>query len=101
MTIVRDPARRRPSAGRAGDLLRGDFVDGRAYIDPAVFEAELSAAAVERAAALVSAFEEQADAGRSAFRFEGTMVDAPHLARARRLLDRAGAADPNRADPPG
>ncbi len=48
-----------------------------------------SADEVERARALVAAFDEHAAAGRLSFRFEGAMVDAPHLARARRLLARA------------
>jgi citrate lyase subunit beta/citryl-CoA lyase len=47
--------------------------------------------AVERARALVAASEEHAAEGRSAFRFEGAMVDVPHVVRARRLLARAGA----------
>jgi citrate lyase subunit beta / citryl-CoA lyase len=39
--------------------------------------------------ALLEAFEQERAAGRLAFRFRGRMVDAPHLARARRLLARA------------
>jgi citrate lyase subunit beta/citryl-CoA lyase len=38
---------------------------------------------------LVEAFEENRRAGRMAFSFKGRMVDAPHLDRARRILDRA------------
>lgn len=49
-----------------------------------------SAEDVERARALVAAFTEHAAEGRGSFRFEGAMVDTPHLARARRLLARAG-----------
>ena len=47
-----------------------------------------SAGALERAQALVEAFAVNETAGRSAFLFDGQMVDAPHLARARRLLAR-------------
>src|SRR5256886_7096294 len=39
---------------------------------------------------LVAAFEEHARRGVYAFTFRGRMVDAPQLARARKLLDRAG-----------
>jgi citrate lyase subunit beta/citryl-CoA lyase len=45
---------------------------------------------VERAKALLAAFAEAAADGRSAFRFDGEMVDTPHLVRARRLIARAG-----------
>jgi citrate lyase subunit beta/citryl-CoA lyase len=48
-----------------------------------------SADDVDRARALLGAWEEHRAAGRGAFAFEGEMVDAPHLARARRLLERA------------
>lgn len=44
---------------------------------------------VEYAAALVAAFEEQAAEGRMAFRFEGEMVDVPHLKRAQQVLAQA------------
>ncbi len=44
------------------------------------------------AAALVAAFEENRAQGRMAFRFEGRMVDAPHLQRAERMLARARKA---------
>lgn len=50
-------------------------------------------AEVEAAAALVAAFEEHAAEGRMAFRFEGEMVDVPHLKRARQLLARARLDD--------
>jgi len=50
-----------------------------------------SAAAVDEARALVAAFEEHARRGVYAFTLKGQMVDAPHLARARKLLARAGA----------
>lgn len=49
-----------------------------------------SVEAVVRAVALVDAFATNEAEGRSSFVFEGEMVDAPHLARARRLLARAG-----------
>ena len=45
-----------------------------------------SAAEIEAATALVAAFEEQQAAGKMAFRFEGEMVDAPHLKRAQQVL---------------
>ena len=69
--------------------------DGKITIHPAQIEIvndvfTPTADAVARAHALVDAFAEHAAAGRSAFRFEGAMVDAPHVARARRLLARAG-----------
>jgi citrate lyase subunit beta/citryl-CoA lyase len=47
-------------------------------------------AAVEEASALVAAFEEHAARGVYAFSFRGRMVDAPHLALARKVLARAG-----------
>ena len=46
--------------------------------------------AVAEARELVAAFEEHARRGAYAFTFRGQMVDAPHLARARKLLARAG-----------
>src|SRR5205823_4466348 len=46
--------------------------------------------ALEEARTLVAAFEEHARRGVYAFTFRGRMVDAPHLARARKLLARAG-----------
>ncbi len=46
--------------------------------------------AVAEARELVAAFEEHARRGVYAFTFRGQMVDAPHLARARKLLARAG-----------
>jgi citrate lyase subunit beta/citryl-CoA lyase len=48
-----------------------------------------SAADTERAVALVEAFSVNEAEGRSSFVFDGEMVDAPHLERARRLLARA------------
>jgi citrate lyase subunit beta / citryl-CoA lyase len=47
-------------------------------------------AAVDEARALVAAFEEHRRRGVYAFRFRGRMVDAPHLAGALRVLERAG-----------
>lgn len=74
--------------------------DGKITIHPAQIEIvnaafTPSAEAVDRARALVTAFAEHAAEGRSSFRFDGAMVDAPHLARARRLLARAGSVDPS------
>ncbi len=46
--------------------------------------------AVEEARALVEAFAEARARGVYAFTFRGQMVDAPHLARARKILARAG-----------
>lgn len=45
-------------------------------------------AEVERARRLVEAFAEARREGRNAFRFEGQMVDAPHLSQAKDLLKR-------------
>ena len=45
-----------------------------------------SVAEIEAAAALVAAFEEQQAAGKMAFKFDGEMVDVPHLKRAQQLL---------------
>ncbi|MBI3637465.1 MAG: CoA ester lyase [Candidatus Rokubacteria bacterium] len=50
-----------------------------------------SPAAVEEARALVAAFEEHRARGAYAFTFKGQMVDAPHLTRAQKVLQRAGA----------
>src|SRR2546428_12978833 len=38
----------------------------------------------------VAAFDAHAVRGAYAFRFKGQMVDAPHLARAKKLIERAG-----------
>ena len=46
--------------------------------------------AIAEARELVALFEEHRARGLYAFRFKGQMVDAPHLSRARRLLERAG-----------
>lgn len=43
---------------------------------------------VERAQRLIEAFDEARRNGRNAFRFEGQMVDAPHLSHAKDLLER-------------
>ena len=48
---------------------------------------------VEKAAELVAAFEEAQATGQMAFTFDGQMVDAPHLARAKALLARATAIE--------
>lgn len=45
-----------------------------------------SAAEIEAATALVAAFEEQQAAGKMAFKFDGEMVDVPHLKRAQQVL---------------
>ncbi|MBL4582019.1 MAG: CoA ester lyase [Gammaproteobacteria bacterium] len=45
-----------------------------------------SAAEIEKAAALVSAFEAQQALGKMAFKFDGEMVDVPHLKRAQQVL---------------
>jgi len=57
---------------------------------PIVNEAfSVTAAELTQAEALVAAFAEAEREGRNAFSFDGRMVDAPHLARAQRLIDRA------------
>jgi citrate lyase beta subunit len=48
--------------------------------------------AVEEASALIAAFEAHAARGVNAFSFRGRMVDAPHLALARKILARAHGA---------
>lgn len=47
--------------------------------------------AVDEARRLIAEFEEHARRGVYAFTFKGQMVDAPHLARAKKLVARAGA----------
>jgi citrate lyase subunit beta/citryl-CoA lyase len=47
-------------------------------------------AAVAEARELIALFEEHRARGVYAFRFKGQMVDAPHLTRARKLVERAG-----------
>lgn len=49
-----------------------------------------SVEAVARARALIEAYAAAAAEGKAAFSFEGEMVDEPHIARAHRLLARAG-----------
>jgi citrate lyase subunit beta/citryl-CoA lyase len=49
-----------------------------------------SPADVDEARALVAAFDEHARRGVFAFRFNGQMVDAPHLTRARKIIARSG-----------
>lgn len=44
---------------------------------------------IEESRELLHAYEESRAAGRGAFRFRGQMVDAPHITRARRILDMA------------
>lgn len=48
-----------------------------------------SAAEIEAASALIAAFEENQAAGKMVFKFEGEMVDVPHLKRAQQVLARA------------
>jgi citrate lyase subunit beta/citryl-CoA lyase len=47
---------------------------------------------VDEARQLIALFEEHARRGVYAFTFKGQMVDAPHLARARKIVARAGRA---------
>jgi citrate lyase beta subunit len=49
---------------------------------------------VEEARELVAAFADHARRGLFAFTFRGRMVDAPHLALARKVLARAGVTPP-------
>ncbi|KIG01901.1 HpcH/HpaI aldolase/citrate lyase family protein [Caballeronia concitans] len=70
--------------------------DGASCIHPAVVPIlndafSPSPAAVERAHRMVAAFDEAASEGRGAFTFDGDMVDLPIVARARRLIARAGS----------
>ena len=53
-----------------------------------------SAAEVEAATALVAAFAEAQEQGKMAFKFEGAMVDVPHLKRAQQILARSQRSDP-------
>lgn len=71
--------------------------DGASCVHPAVvpvLNAGFSPdpAALERAGRMIAAFEAEAEVGRGAFTFEGKMVDLPIVARARRLLARAGGS---------
>lgn len=52
-----------------------------------------TAAEIERATALVAAFEEHQAKGKMAFKFEGEMVDVPHLKRAQQVLALARSAN--------
>jgi len=45
-----------------------------------------SVAEIEAATGLVAAFEEQQSQGKMAFKFDGEMVDVPHLKRAQQVL---------------
>ena len=54
-----------------------------------------SAAEIEAAAALVAAFEEHEALGAMAFKFDGEMVDVPHLKRAQQVLARRNDAGNN------
>ena len=45
---------------------------------------------IAEATALVAAFEENSEAGKMAFTFNGDMVDVPHLKRAQAILARLG-----------
>ena len=56
--------------------------------------------AVAESERLAAAFREAQAEGRMAFRFEGRMVDAPHLARAERILERAKAIRARESAPP-
>ena len=52
-----------------------------------------SAAEIAAATALVAAFEEQQALGAMAFKFDGEMVDVPHLKRAQQVLALAQRID--------
>ena len=54
-----------------------------------------SVAEIEAATALVAAFEEQQAKGAMAFKFDGEMVDVPHLKRAQQVLARRNDAGNN------
>ena len=54
-----------------------------------------SAAEIEAATALVAAFEEHEALGAMAFKFDGEMVDVPHLKRAQQVLARRNDAGNN------
>lgn len=52
---------------------------------------------VDRAARLLDCFERAVAGGRAVARFEGRMIDAPNVAQARRVMERAAAAVPSTA----
>ncbi len=56
-----------------------------------------SAEEIAESRELLAAFEEHQRAGRIAFAFKGNMVDAPHLTRARTILERAGLEEHKRS----
>jgi citrate lyase subunit beta / citryl-CoA lyase len=56
-----------------------------------------SAEEIEAATALVAAFEAHQAQGKMAFKFEGEMVDVPHLKRAQQILALAGRDDGERS----
>ncbi len=56
-----------------------------------------SAEEIAESRELLAAFEEHQRAGRMAFAFKGNMVDAPHLTRARTILERAGLEERERS----
>jgi citrate lyase subunit beta/citryl-CoA lyase len=91
---VRDPVRFRDSASRARALGMG----GKLCIHPdqvpvanEVFSP--TPAELERARAIVAAFDAATGRGEAAITVGGEFVDAPVVERARRLLTRAGAPD--------
>jgi citrate lyase subunit beta/citryl-CoA lyase len=75
-------------AARAG--FDGKMTIHPAQIDPVNAAFTPSAEELARAQRLLAAFETELAAGRSVFSFEGQMVDAPHRAQARRILQQAG-----------
>lgn len=81
-------------AARAG--FDGKLTIHPAQIDPVNAAFTPSAEEVDRARRLLAAFESELAAGRSVFSFEGQMVDAPHRAQARRILQQAGDVESRR-----
>ena len=81
----------------AGDAAQSGF-DGKLTIHPSQIELvntafSPSAEEVRESEELIAAFEENQRAGRLAFSFRGRMVDAPHLKRARGIIERAKALE--------
>lgn len=93
-TAFRDgPGLERECAEAAASGFTGKLTIHPAQIEPVNHAFTPSPAAIAEARALLDAYERHRETGRGAFAFDGSMIDAPHLARARRLLERARPAD--------
>ena len=88
------PGFERDCAAAANDGFSGKLSIHPQQIDVINAAFTPSAQQVAEAQALIDAFEEAQAAGKMAFSFNGSMVDAPHLNRAKSLLARARAIAP-------